>query len=160
MFAFAGGFGAPAAAAAPAFGSAWPPAAAAAAAVPQVTEKVPIDPLDRALYALDRACGVGPPLEVPELARQLKPGVQESAERPLTKMRELLKPYRKTEYTQLDRLNSYEFRVRALPTRARRVHSSPSRCTCTDSSRSTPLTRRRSSSSSATANRAPLTRAS
>jgi len=142
-------FGAPGA---PLFAAAWPPAVAAAAALPPITEKVPIDPLDRALYALDRACGVGPALEVPELARQLKPGVQESAERPLTKMRELLKPYRKTEYTQLDRLNSYEFRVCAISQRACKG------CKCTDASLS--LTRRRSFLSSATASHAPLTRAS
>lgn len=104
-------------AAAPFAYSSWQPPAAAAAPAAEAQERVPVDPRDALLYALDRACGAGAAADAPDVARRCPP-VRETAERPLTRIRELLRPYRKTERELLDRLATYEFRVRGARPRA------------------------------------------
>lgn len=75
-------------------------------------ESVPSDPIDRKLYDLDRACGVGKAASNPEVAKVLVP-VSETTEKPLTELRRVLEPYRKSHFEFLDRLLTYKFRVGA-----------------------------------------------
>lgn len=104
----------------PAFGAAFGggPFGAMGAPAPIVAmELIPSDEQDRVLYELDKACGVGKAMRNPELAKHLSVA-QETAEKPLTKIRELLKPYRKSEDTLLDSVSTYRFRVcRTCPAR-------------------------------------------